>query len=196
MKNSISILTYGFLFLLAFSISCNKDIDGRTDEIAALDPIDIDADAGSWQPILLTSASEFAVPAPIATISPDYIAQINEIKSWQANLSSEEKSIVKYWSAGAVLRWNEILRELVAKHNLPPYQNPDGTYPAPNANNPLAYPQFPFANPPYAARAYAYFSAAMYDALVAAYHYKTVYNRPAPYKVDTTINLLISSLNF
>jgi hypothetical protein len=98
---------------------------------------------------------------------------------------------VKYWSAGAVLRWNEILRELVAKHNLPPYQNPDGTYPAPNANNPLAYPQFPFANPPYAARAYAYFSAALYDALVAAYHYKTTYNRPAPYKVDTTIQLLI-----
>ncbi|MEI9944012.1 MAG: hypothetical protein WDN26_07280 [Chitinophagaceae bacterium] len=50
-----------------------------------------------------------------------------------------------------MLRWNEILRELVTKHNLPPYQNLDGTYPFPNANNPLAYPQFPFANPPYAA---------------------------------------------
>jgi hypothetical protein len=89
------------------------------------------------------------------------------------------------------LRWNEILRDLVAKHNLPPYQNPDNTYPFPNANNPLAYPQFPFANPPYAARAYAYVSAAQYDALVAAYYYKKLYNRAAPYNVDATVKVLI-----
>ncbi len=89
------------------------------------------------------------------------------------------------------MRWNEIMRELVAKHNLPPYQNPDGTYPAPNANNPLAYPQFPFANPPYAARAYAYVAAAQYDALVAAWHYKKLYNRAAPYITDATVNALI-----
>ena len=99
--------------------------------------------------------------------------------------------MVKYWSAGAVFRWNEIMRQLVAKYNLPPYQNPDGTYPAPSAANPLAYPYFPFANPPYAARAYAYFSAAQYDALVAAWHYKTLYNRVAPYKVDSTVKTLI-----
>ena len=89
------------------------------------------------------------------------------------------------------MRWNEILRELVAKHNLPPYQNEDGTYPIPSANNPLAYPQFPFANPPYAARAYAYVSAAQYDALVAAYSYKRQYHRPAPYKKDPSIKVLV-----
>ena len=38
-----------------------------------------------------------------------------------------------------------------------------------------------FSNPPYAARAYAYVSAAQYDALVTAYHFKNLYNRPAPY---------------
>lgn len=172
-------------------VACNKDVEGRTDDAPALQPANIDADAGTWLPILLTGPAEFAVPAPSATTTPDYIAQINEIKSWQAELTSEEKRIVKYWGAGAVLRWNEILRELVAKHNLPPYQNPDGTYPAPNANNPLAYPQFPFANPPYAGRAYAYVSAAQYDALVAAWHYKALYNRAAPYNVDQTVNALL-----
>jgi hypothetical protein len=55
----------------------------------------------------------------------------------------------------------------------------------------LAYPQFPFANPPYAARAYAYFSAAQYDALVAAWYYKKLYNRAAPYTVDPTVTSLI-----
>ena len=106
----------------------------------------------------------------------------------QQNLTGEQKNEIKYWSAGAVLRWNEIMRELVAKHNLPPYQNEDGTYPIPSSVNPFNYPQFPFSNPPYAARAYAYVSAAQYDALIACWYYKKLYNRPAPYKVDSTIN--------
>jgi hypothetical protein len=176
---------------IAILTACNKDIEGRTDDIPALQPDNIDANAGTWMPILLTGPSEFPVAAPSAVTTPDYIAQVNEIKSWQQQLTAEEKRIVKYWSAGAVLRWNEIMRQLVAKYNLPPYQNPDGTYPAPNANNPLAYPYFPFANPPYAARAYAYFSAAQYDALVAAWHYKNLYNRAAPYTVDPTVNVMI-----
>ena len=50
---------------------------------------------------------------------------------------------------------------------------------------------FPFANPPYAARAYAYVAAAQYDALVAAWYYKKLYNRAAPYNVDATVNALI-----
>ena len=172
-------------------ISCAKDVEGRTDNLPPLQPAKTDIDGGTWKPVLLTGPTEFSVPVPAATNTPDYIAQINEIKTWQANLTAQEKAIVKYWSAGAVLRWNEILRELVAKHNLPPYQNPDGTYPVPNANNPLAYPQFPFANPPFAARAYAYISAAQYDALVAAWHYKKLYNRPAPYKTDATLTVLV-----
>src|SRR4030095_10239572 len=56
-----------------------------------------------------------------------------------------------------------------------------------------AYPQFPFANPPYAARAYPYVSAAQYDALVAAYHYKKLYNRPAPYNIDSSIKALVTN---
>lgn len=186
-----------FLQAITFAIvifvfaGCKKDIEGRTDNTPSLQPAQTDIEAGSWKPILLTGPAEFAVPVPAATNTPDYIAQINEIKTWQANLTSSERDMVKYWSAGAILRWNEILRELVAKHNLPPYQNENGTYPAPNANNPLAYPQFPFANPPYAGRAYAYVSAAQYDALVAAWYYKKLYNRPAPYKVDSSYNVLV-----
>ncbi len=191
MKKLLFFLTIVIAVAVSIPLSCSKDAKGRTDDTTPLQPAKTDIDGGIWKPVLLTGPAEFAVPAPAATNSPDYIAQINEIKTWQADLSNNEKAIVKYWSAGAILRWNEILRELVAKHNLPPYQNEDGTYPAPNANNPLAYPQFPFSNPPYAARAYAYISAAQYDALVAAWHYKKLYNRPAPYKVDATLNVLV-----
>src|SRR5665647_1987538 len=164
-----------FYFLLISAAvvlaSCSKNIIDRTDNIPALTPTNIDLNAGTWKTILLTRPDTFAVNAPAPVNSPAYIAELNEIKGSQQNISSTQKNIIKYWSAGAVLRWNEIMRELVEKHNLPPYQNSDSTYPGPNANNPFAYPQFPFANPPYAARAYAYISAAQYDALVAAWYY-------------------------
>ena len=189
-KIILNTILYTSAIILLLS-SCSKEIEGRTDNVAVLNPINPDENAGTWKTILLTAPNEIIVPAPAATNTPDYVAQINEIKSCQYNLSREDKEIVKYWSAGAVFRWNEILRELVAKHNLPPYQNADGTYPIPSATNPLAYPLFPFANPPYAARAYAYVSAAQYDALVAAWYYKKQYNRPSPYQVDTTLNVLI-----
>ena len=191
MKNRLGLAVAAVITLILVIISCSKSITGRTDNTQALQPAKTDIDAGAWKPILLTSPTEFSVAAPATTTTPDYIAQVNEIKTWQKDLTAEEKRIVKYWSAGAVLRWNEILRELVARHNLPPYQNADGTYPFPNANNPLAYPQFPFANPPYAARAYAYVSAAQYDALVAAFYCKKLYNRAAPYTVDPSVNALI-----
>ena len=191
MKKIVALSIIAITGITLFISSCSKEIIGRTDDTAALAPANIDLTAGTWKPVLITAPTDIIVAAPIATNTPEYIAQINEIKSFQANLTADEKRIVKYWSAGAVLRWNEILRELVAKHNLPPYQNEDGTYPFPSAANPLAYPQFPFSNPPYAARAYAYVSAAQYDALVTAWYYKTMYNRKAPYKVDSTLQVLV-----
>ncbi len=171
--------------------SCSKNITENNEQYPALNPIREDANAGTWKPILLTTPNEFACATPIATTSPDYVIQLNEIKSYQKNITNADRKLVAYWGAGAVLRWNEILRELVAKHNIPPYQNADGTYPFPSATNPLAYPLFPFSNPPYAARAYAYVSAAQYDACVAAYFYKSQFNRAAPYKVNTGIQTLL-----
>ncbi len=181
---------YIFIFILLnffFFVSCNKEIVQRTSQYPALAPSNIDANADTWKPILATNPASFTVAAPDAVTSPAYIADINEIKAYQGKLTSAQQAIINYWSAGAVLRWNEILRELVAKHNLPPYQNADGSYPFPSSTNPFAYPIFPFSNPPYAARAYAYLSAAQYDALVTAYHFKNVYNRVAPYTYDQTI---------
>lgn len=185
-------ITYILLVWTAGIItSCSKDIDERNSRYPSLSPSKNDLNAGTWKTILLTTPDEFPVATPAATNSPGYLAEINEIKGWQKNLSGKQQQIINYWSAGAVLRWNEIMRELVAKHNLPPYQNADGTYPFPSAANPFAYPIFPFANPPYAARAYAYVSAAQYDALVAAFHFKKLYNRTAPYKIDSTVKALV-----
>ncbi|CAN5386507.1 hypothetical protein BH09BAC6_BH09BAC6_15550 [soil metagenome] len=192
MKKNILYITMPALILIAMlAVSCKKTIEDRTKAYPTLTPASTDLNADTWKPVLITNFNAFTVAAPDALASPAYVADLNEIKGLQSNLSSDQKAVIKYWSAGAVLRWNEILRELVAKHNVPPYQNADGTYPAPSAANPLAYPLFPFSNPPYAARAYAYVSAAQYDALITAYHFKKLYNRAAPYKNDAGIQALI-----
>jgi PAP2 superfamily protein len=175
-------------FLMITQVSCKKSINDVTANVPALNPADQDLSAGTWKTVLLSRPDTFAVAAPAATNSPAYLADLNEIKGYQHNLSGDDEQKIKYWSAGGVLRWNEIMRDLVAKYNLPPYQNLDGTYPIPSSANPFAYPFFPFSNPPYAARAYAYVSAAQYDALIACWHYKQLYNRPAPYKVDSSVS--------
>ena len=69
-------------FIIGAGLSCSKDIMNRTDNAPALSPANTDANAGTWKPILLTSPSEFAVAAPIAVTSPEYVLQVNEIKSW------------------------------------------------------------------------------------------------------------------
>ena len=189
MKKIISIIYITFIVVLLNA--CSKEINEQNLSYPAINPVRTDANAGTWKPILLTAANEFPCATPIATTSPDYVIQLNEIKSFQAGITKEERELVNYWGAGSVLRWNEIMRELVAKHNIPPYQNADGTYPIPSAANPLAYPTFPFSNPPYSARAYAYLSAAQYDALVACYFYKQQFNRKAPFNVDSTLTTLL-----
>ena len=127
--------------------SCKKDIEGRTDNLPGLTPSNIDIDAGQWKTILLSDPTEFPVAVPAGTATPDYIAQINEVKSRQAHLSSDDRNLVKYWSAGAVLRWNEILRQLVANHHLAPYQNDDGTHQFPRATKQWPYTLFPSPKP-------------------------------------------------
>src|SRR5882757_5614513 len=176
--------------MLFTGVACNKSVSDRTADLPALNPSNADLNAGTWKPILLPRPDTFAVPAPVATSNPLYVADLNEIKGYQAHLNDDQENSIKYWAAGGVLRWNEIMRGLVAKYNLPVVANADGTYAIPSAANPLAYPLFPFTNPPYAARAYAYISAAQYDALLACWFYKTKYNRPAPYQVDSSVQAL------
>lgn len=189
MKKIISFFSIIIPVIFLVIIACNKNIQGRTDNIAVLNPSNIDLNAGAWKLVLLTRPDSFGVAAPAATNNPSYIGELNEVKGLQQNLTNDQVSNIKYWNAGAVLRWNEIMRDLVAKYNLAPYQNEDGTYPIPNSANPFNYPQFPFSNPPYAARAFAYISAAQYDALVSCWYYKKLYNRAAPYKTDSVINV-------
>ncbi|GAB3986243.1 hypothetical protein GCM10028807_03240 [Spirosoma daeguense] len=170
-------------------VSCDKTISEP--QRVGYTPASVDEKAGSWKTYVLTSPTDVTLAAPAATSSAEYQADLTDLKSKSASLTQAQQEAVVYWGAGATYRWNEIARELAARYNIPPASTADGKYPVPDAANPLADPKFPFANPPYTARALAYLSVAQYDALVAAWNAKYKYNRPAPSKVDATVRVAL-----
>jgi hypothetical protein len=182
---------YKLLFitgLLLLSNGCDKSLD--LPEHAAFAPSTLDENGGNWKPYVLKSVAEFAVPEPKSVTSTEYGQEIEEIKALQASLTDDQKAKIQYWNTGGVFRWNEIARELAARYNLPPVAGPDGKYPVPDANNPFQEPKFPFANPAYASRAFAYLGVGQYDALVVAWKYKYMYNRQQPAAFDATLKVL------
>ena len=149
-----------------------------------------DPRAGSWQMIVLSSPTQiqFAPPAPVTDAG--YLAELAAVKSAQNGITAKQRQSIDFWNKGGVLTWNQILTGLVAGADLPPEPNADGSYTFPSAATPFAFPQFPFANPPYAARSYSYIAVANYEALKVAWYYKYLYNRPTPFNADKGIQAL------
>ncbi|MCC6463024.1 MAG: phosphatase PAP2 family protein [Saprospiraceae bacterium] len=185
MKGSFLYTLLGALLLGLFT-ACDDDLPTRAD-YESYDFTALDETGGAWKPVLLSSGAQIGLPAPAEVASAEYQAELAELKSSSQQLTAEQEEAVRYWGCNPLIRWNELAREMAAKYNLAPAPNPDGSYSAPNAATPDQYPLFPFAHPPYTCRALAYWGAAQYDALIAAWHHKYQFNRPAPYTADPTI---------
>jgi membrane-associated phospholipid phosphatase len=108
----------------------------------------VEPSGGNWKTILL-SVDAVTVPEPPA----DTATELAEVRDLQSKLTPRQFSSVYYWNVSAVLRWNEIARDLATYSRTPP---------------------------PKAARVYALLSVAQYDALVAVWRYKYQFNRPPP----------------
>src|SRR5690606_441972 len=180
-----------FTLLLALGLillaSCEKDTP-RYLPYEGYAFTDTDANGGDWVPILQESGAAIAIAAPEATDSQSYLAELEAMKDAMSSMTSKQKKAVKYWTNNPAIRWNEIAMELIAKYNLIPGPNADGSYTLPNPSNPEGPPAFPFAHPPYASRALAYLSVAQFDGLITAWHYKYEYNRPSPSQIDNSIS--------
>ncbi|WP_296620194.1 phosphatase PAP2 family protein [Marivirga sp.] len=185
MKNKNIKLIYS-LFALLFLSSCEKELPTYFNfegyEFASSEP-----DGGTWTPILINSGDEINIPAPEPANSASYLQEIEDLKVEMAQMSEADASAVTYWTQNPIIRWNEIALELIAKYNLIPGPNDDGSYTLPNPSNPNGSPAFPFAHPPYAVRALAYLSVAQFDGLISAWHHKLAFNRSAPFIEDESI---------
>ncbi|PKQ43654.1 vanadium-dependent haloperoxidase [Confluentibacter flavum] len=182
------------LAVVFFLISCEKDLPtflsyenyvfSSTDE-----------DGGTWKPILINSGDEIIISAPSDVTSAEYLQELSDLKQEVSKRSNAEEQALEYWTDNPTIRWNEITLELIAKYNIIPGPNADGTYTLPNPNNPTGPPAFPFAHPPYAVRVLAYLSVAQFDGLITAWHYKYTYNRLAPFKQDSEIKYAYADNN-
>jgi membrane-associated phospholipid phosphatase len=116
--------------------------------------------AGSWKTWTLASASEIRVPAPPTGDSPRARRDAAEAEqAVKARTASPEKLARQYRAAPVVEPWLEQTMELVARRP---------------------------KDPPSSSRSYSYVSAAIEDAVLAAYHWKYEYNRPPP-KGDASV---------
>ena len=172
--------------VLSFFASCDVDIPTQLDytqyAFSGIDP-----DGGDCKPVLLASGADIDVPEPPAQGSSEYQAELQQLVELSSNLNAEQQSIVDYWTNNPVFRWNEVALELIAKYNLIPGPNPDGSYTLPNPANPDGPPPFPFAHPPYAVRALAYLSVAQFDGMIVVWHNKMKYDRPPHAEVDNAV---------
>jgi hypothetical protein len=108
--------------------------------------------AGTWETWVLTSPDEVEVPPP--PDGDDARAETEEVQRLSAGARSEDRAEIEKWSQTPPTRpWLDLNIELVAAS---------------------------VKDPPLASRGYALTSIAMYDALVAAYHWKYEYDRRPP----------------
>lgn len=165
------------VFGMALLASCDKTI--TEPEKPAFVPTSNDVTGGTWKTYLVNADSLIAMMAPMDSADNGYTAELNEVKHLQSALTSQQNADIKYWNAGAVLRWNEVARNLVIKYNVAPVVG------AP------ADPMKPFAHPPFASRAYALLSVAQFDALVCAWKAKFKFGRRAPFHADAAIKQIV-----
>ena len=189
--NKIILITF---IALGFVYACNKDIDVQP-EISAYTFDNVDANGGTWDPVFLTSIDDITIASPESVTSDAYKAELAEVKNASSNLTSAQKAAIEYWGGNAIARWDQIAQAMAAKYNLPPAEDADGTYHLPNSKDPGTYPYFPFANPPYASRAFAHWSAAEFDALIVAWKKKYEFNRVAPFIADPSISTSLPKQN-
>jgi hypothetical protein len=83
---------------------------GATPQIATMTP---------W---VLTRPSQFRLPPPLALTSPEYAADLNEVKVWgtlSGSMRNQDQSdLAIFWALNTPLAWNRIASELSAERGL------------------------------------------------------------------------------
>lgn len=123
--------------------------------------------ASSWKTWVLGSAGEIRLPPPTSTTSLQINTELARLQRAQRERTEAQITAARYWDTGpATRRWTEIQLDMIKTHR---------------------------PNPPRASRGLALAHIAMYDALIAAWHFKYLFNYPAPSGVDPTLTSVVRS---
>ena len=111
-------------------------------------------DVAGWPTWVLTGPDQIQVPPPPADGSPALEEELREVEDLAAKRTPEVVDRVEKWNGPVATEpWTVLNNEFIASRA---------------------------KDPPMSSRNLAYTHVAMYDALVAAYHWKAQYERPAP----------------
>ena len=117
-------------------------------------PAGAEPTAGNWKTWVLRSASEIKLPAPPAKDSAAARRDADGLAAAMRDVTPRQRRIARNYAASPVVRpWLETTMELVSRRP---------------------------KDPPSSSRSYSYVSAALEDAVLAAYHYKYEYDREGP----------------
>nr|MBA3956641.1 hypothetical protein [Acidimicrobiia bacterium] len=155
------------LSLCLVAAACQGDGEDDGDVIAPTEFDDVPSDdasvtaepgAGEWDTWVLTAPDQFSVPPPPMPGSPEAEAELAEIRDFVPRRTPEITDMVDFWD-----------------------QNPLST---PWVEKNLEFVSARAKDPPLSSRGYALMSVAVADAVVATWHWKYVYDRPAPEGVE------------
>jgi membrane-associated phospholipid phosphatase len=153
-KIAPSRLAVGALVLALVAGACSSGSDDDTPTAAQTGGIPAEATAGTWKTWVLASADQIKVPAPPKVGSDAANAELAELKDLATKRTPKIEEEAHHWSDYPALEpWVKENMELVSEQS---------------------------KNPPLASRGYGLVSVAMYDAVVATYHWKYTYKREAP----------------
>lgn len=185
-KNVLTLISFAcFIIMFAGMQSCTKELPTHI-VFESYTYATIDSNGADWEPIYLTGTSLIDVPEPFLITSPEYLSELESLKSMMSSITDEQQQAIDYWGNNTMIRWMEIACELSAKYNLAASPE-NGTYEDADPVFPDLYPNYPFAHPTFSSRMFSYLAVSIYDALLTTWNYKYDYNRMAPYKVDENI---------
>jgi membrane-associated phospholipid phosphatase len=118
--------------------------------------------AGAWRTYVLTSGAEISLPAPPHPTVHQTRAELAEVRALQEERTTEIQAIINYWNAQPAFKpWIERQIDLIQTRGI---------------------------NTPRAHRGLALVQVAVYDAVVAAWHWKYRYHRLRPDRLDHSIS--------
>jgi membrane-associated phospholipid phosphatase len=133
--------------------------------------VPFDALAGTWRTWILPAGNAFRLGAPPSLGSAEFAGDLDELRRLaKGGRTSEQMTIARYWATDAPsIRWELFLEEELARRGW---------------------------SAPFAARARAYTSIALFDAFVACWDTKYTYWLARPITVDPTLNTVFSTPPF
>jgi hypothetical protein len=77
---------------------------------------------GGVEPFLVESATQFRSAPPLALDSPEYAAEVNEVKdigrATGSTRTAEQTYVAQWWQWPPILAWNEVARQLIVANDL------------------------------------------------------------------------------